>query len=218
MDARRSEHDSVKPRFILITPVIDDATAFAPVLAAACGAADIAGVVLRLKRTADSELLEKIRLLAPGVHRVGAALVLEDLVHLVGPANADGAHVTNGEAIAAARAALKGDHILGAGRLDSRHDSMTAGEGGADYVLFGEPDGNGRRPTMPSLTERVTWWAEVFIVPCVAYAGRIEEIGPLVRSGADFIALGEEVVWNAKDIAAALTTANLGLDAAELVS
>jgi thiamine-phosphate pyrophosphorylase len=219
MDARRGEPESIRPRFILITPIVEDATAFAPSLAAACGAADVAGVVVRLKQSADAELLEKIRTLAPGVHRVGAALLLEDLVHLVNPANADGAHVTKSDAAAAARGALKGDHILGAGRLESRHDAMTAGESGSDYVLFGEPDAGGRRPTMPSLTERVTWWAEVFVIPCVAYAARVDEIAPLVRAGADFIALGEEVVWSTADgPAAALAAASVHLEVPERVS
>ncbi|MEX2129550.1 MAG: thiamine phosphate synthase [Xanthobacteraceae bacterium] len=218
MDAR-SEQEAIRPRLILTTPIIEDAAAFAPSLAAACGAADVAGVVLRLKTAGDAELLEKIRALAPGVHRVGAALILEDLVQLVNTVNADGAHITKSDALAAARGALKGDHILGAGRLESRHDAMTAGESGADYVLFGEPDANGRRPTMPSLTERVTWWAEVFIIPCVAYAAHIDEIAPLVRAGADFIALGDEVIWGtAEDPAAALAAASVYLGVAERVS
>jgi thiamine-phosphate pyrophosphorylase len=72
---------------------------------------------------------------------------------------------------------------------------------------------------MPSLTERVTWWAEVFVIPCVAYAAHVEEIAPLVRAGADFIALGEEVVWNAADgPVAALTAASVHLEVAERVS
>jgi thiamine-phosphate pyrophosphorylase len=217
MDAR-TDQDSVKPRFILITPIIEDAAAFAPSLAAACAAADVAGVVLRLKKASDEELLASIRTAAPGVHRVGAALILDELPHLVLPANADGAHISDSEAVAAARGALKGDHILGAGRLATRHDAMTAGESGADYVLFGEPDADGRRPTMPSLTERVTWWAEVFIIPCVAYAARKDEIGPLVRAGADFIALGEEVVWSAAEgPAAALSAASVHLGIPERV-
>lgn len=218
MDARRNEQEFIKPRIILRTPLIEDPGAFTPALAAACGAGDVAGVILRLPPLGETDTLERIAVLAPGVHRVGAALLLENLAPLVTPANADGAHITDSETLATVRSELKGDHILGAGRLSSRHDAMTAGESGADYVLFGEPDTSGWRPTMPSLTERVTWWAEVFVIPCVAYAARIDEIAPLVRAGADFIALGEEIVWNAAEgPAAAMAAAAKHLDVGELV-
>ena len=40
----------------------------------------------------------------------------------------------------------------------------------------------GKRPALPAIVERVTWWAELFVVPCVAYAARLEEIEPLVRA------------------------------------
>ena len=39
---------------------------------------------------------------------------------------------------------LKPDRIAGVGGLSTRHDSMVAGETGADYVLFGEPDAQRR--------------------------------------------------------------------------
>ena len=39
---------------------------------------------------------------------------------------------------------------------------MLAAEAGADYVMFGEPDGTGARPAFAAIEERVAWWAEVF--------------------------------------------------------
>ena len=47
---------------------------------------------------------------------------------------------------------------------------MLAAESGADYVMFGEPDADGARPPFEAIVERVEWWAEVFQIPCVAYA------------------------------------------------
>jgi thiamine-phosphate pyrophosphorylase len=70
---------------------------------------------------------------------------------------------------------------------------MVAGEAGADYVMFGEPDPAGRRPSFEAIAERVAWWAELFEIPCVAWAERIEEVDELCAAGADFIALGEAV-------------------------
>ena len=56
---------------------------------------------------------------------------------------------------------------------------MVAGEAGADYVLFGEPDSEGDRPATEAILERVAWWAELFEPPCVAYAATLEEVAHL---------------------------------------
>ena len=66
---------------------------------------------------------------------------------------------------------LKPDRIAGVGGLSTRHDSMAAGEAGADYVLFGEPDAQRQRPSVEAIAERLQWWAELFEPPCVGFAG-----------------------------------------------
>ena len=68
---------------------------------------------------------------------------------------------------------------------------MLAGESGADYVMFGEPDRRGSRPAFEAILERVGWWAEVFEPPCVGYAAGLDEVAPLAQAGADFVALGD---------------------------
>jgi thiamine-phosphate pyrophosphorylase len=91
---------------------------------------------------------------------------------------------------------------------------MLASEAGADYVMFGEPDHNGRRPIFEELLERLTWWAELFEIPCVAYAAGTHEVAPLSRTGADFIALGDWI-WSAPEGAAkAIAAAAASLDEA----
>jgi thiamine-phosphate pyrophosphorylase len=115
---------------------------------------------------------------------------------------------------AAALSLLKPEWIAGAGGLRSRHDAMLAGEAGADYVMFGEPDRAGRRLDFEELQERLTWWAELFEIPCVAYAVGEDEIAPLSRTGADFIALGDWI-WSAPEGAAkAIAAAAASLDKA----
>ena len=60
--------------------------------------------------------------------------------------------------------------------------------------MFGEPDAGGARPSAEYTLERVAWWAEIFNVPCVAYAGSLDEVGPLAEARAEFVALAD-VVW-----------------------
>ena len=80
------------------------------------------------------------------------------------------------------------------GGLTTRHDSMAAGELGADYVLFGEPDASGQRPSMEAIAERLQWWDELFEPPCVGFAVSREEAGEFASAGADFVLVGD-FIW-----------------------
>jgi len=91
--------------------------------------------------------------------------------------------------------ALKPDRIAGVGGLATRHESMAAGEAGADYVLFGEPDPHGERPSQEAIAERLQWWAELFEPPCVGYATSRQDVDAFVLAGADFI-LVDDLVWS----------------------
>jgi len=68
---------------------------------------------------------------------------------------------------------------------------MAAGEAGADYVLFGEPDASGQRPSLEAIAERLQWWAELFEPPCVGFAASREEISEFAAAGADFVLVGD---------------------------
>jgi thiamine-phosphate pyrophosphorylase len=113
---------------------------------------------------------------------------------LVARGGADGAHLTGIETMADALPTLKPDRIAGVGGLATRHDSMAAGEAGADYVLFGEPDARGQRPSTEAIAERLQWWAELFEPPCVGFAGSREEAREFAVAGADFVLVGD-FIW-----------------------
>jgi thiamine-phosphate pyrophosphorylase len=183
------------PRLYLVTPRIEAAPAFIEPLEAALSAGDVAAVLLRLADGDERSLINRAKALCPVVQKRGAALVLDGHADLAARAGADGAHLTGIDAFLAAVDRLKPERIAGAGGLSNRHDAMLAAEADADYVMFGESDASGTRPSFAAIEERVGWWAEVFESPCVAYAAALEEMAPLVAAGADFIALGE-FVWH----------------------
>ncbi|MBV9558782.1 MAG: thiamine phosphate synthase [Pseudolabrys sp.] len=188
------------PRLYLVTPPIVDAAAFAPQLTAALGASDIAAVLVRLADADERTLINRVKLLAPVAQDRGAAVLLDGHQELVARSGADGAHLRGLDAFSAALEQLKPDRIAGAGQIETRHDAMIAAESGADYLMFGSPD------EAPDVTrERVAWSAEVFELPCVAFASSAEAIAPLVAAGADFIAL--DYVWTASDVAASVAEA-----------
>lgn len=181
-------------RLTLVTPPLGDAGAIADDLAAALNATDVAAVLLRLADGEERALIERIERLRILVQSNGAALLLDGHADLVARTQADGAHLTGTEAFMAAAPALKPKHIAGCGGLTTRHDAMLAAESGADYVMFGEPDRDGRRPSFEAVLERVAWWSEVLTIPCVGYAANLDEATALAQAGADFVAL-DPAIW-----------------------
>jgi thiamine-phosphate pyrophosphorylase len=179
------------PRLYLVTPPLGDPTAFLRDLAPVLEAGDIAALLLRLEPADERTLINRAKSVAAVVQRREVALLLDGRHELAARASADGAHLFGIAALTEAIGALKPDRIAGAGGLRSRHDAMLAGEAAADYVMFGDPDRGGGRPPLEAVTERLTWWSELFESPCVGYAGSSDEIAPLAQAGADFITLGE---------------------------
>ena len=195
------------PRLYLITPRIADWAAYPLLFEAAMASCDVACVLLRISAAAAAK--ERIvRKLAPLLQQHGVACLVADDPQWAVRVNADGVHLDGGgERLQSALRALKPGHIVGAGGLPTRDAAMTAGEAGADYVMFG-----GGAETHAQIVERVAWWAEIFNVPCVGYAHDLASIGDLARAGADFIALGDAVFADPRGAAAALR------DAARLIA
>jgi thiamine-phosphate pyrophosphorylase len=192
------------PRLYLATPELDDPSLFAVQLPGLLAAADVAAVLVRLRETDQRTMISRIKALAPAVQDKGAALLLDGRVELVARAGADGAHLTGIADMEDALPSLKPDRIAGVGGLTTRHDSMAAGEAGADYVLFGEPDAEGARPSAEAIAERLQWWEELFEPPCVGFAISREEAGEFAAAGADFVLVGDFVWADPRGAAAAL--------------
>ena len=201
------------PRLYLVAP--QDPAGLANQLAEALGAADIAAVLLRLPETDDGARVNHVKALAPTVQNKGAALLLDGHPELAARAGADGSHLSGIDALKNTIATLKPALIAGCGGLETRHDAMVAAETGADYVMFGDPDASGGRPSFEAIAQRVAWWAEVFEIPCVAFAASLEEVEPLAAAGADFIAVGDCVFGAGHGAAAAVADASRRLAIAE---
>jgi thiamine-phosphate pyrophosphorylase len=204
---RSEDANARRPRLYLVSPALEDPRAFGAALSDAFGAADFAALLLRLAPSDERTKINRIKALAPAVQKAEAALILDGHPELVAKSGADGAHLSGVDAFMEAVEQLKPDWIAGAGGLFTRHDAMLAAEKNADYVMIGDPHGRGHRQPFDDVLDRVSWWAEVFQVPCVAYAARLEEVAPLAQAGADFIALGDFVFADPDRIAANVTAA-----------
>ncbi len=123
-----------------------------------------------------------------------AALIADD-ASLARQLRADGVHLSwakdQAERFAEAREILGERFLIGVDAGRSRDDAMTLGEAGADYIAFGIPPHVEDRATAAQRQEDlVTWWSELFEIPCVAFdAADAGAAARLARSGADFVAV-----------------------------
>ncbi len=190
-------------RLYLITPPVLPA-GFADTLAAALDAGDVASLQLRLKDAAPDAVARAVETLMPVAHARDVAFILNDDAALAARLGCDGAHLGQSDGDhAGARMLLEGK-ILGITCHASRHLAMTAGEMGADYVAFGAffPTDTKRTEHVAD-TDLLEWWSDVMEIPSVAIGGiTAANCAPLVRAGADFLAV-VGAVWNHPDGAAA---------------
>lgn len=198
-------------RLYLITPRALDPVAFSRTLEDALAGGDVAAVQLRLKNASDTEVLRIGAALKPIVQSAGAAFILNDRPDLAAKLDADGVHVGQGDAsYAEARAALGAERIVGATAHNSRHLAMEAAEAGADYVAFGAfyPTDT-KAPAHWAEPEILEIWQQTSTTPCVAIGGiTIDNAGPLVRAGADFLAIANGIWGHAEGPRAAVAAFN----------
>lgn len=142
-----------------------------------------------------------------------AALLLDDPA-MAKSLGADGVHLglkANGEAplaeLKAARASLLTNYIAGAEAGAMRDAAMQLGEAGADYVAFSRDSSvTDKIEARDKQIALISWWAEIFEVPCVGFdADTPEDAAALRDAGADFVALHVAASDNPADITARVT-------------
>ena len=204
-------------RLYLITPQAIDLKRFPDLMAAALDAGDVGAVQLRLKDLEDDALKRAIDPLRPVVQSRNVAFLINDRPDLAVAHGCDGAHVGQSDTPATVARKILGDLTMGVTCHDSRDLAMTAGEQGADYVAFGAffptTTKDAKFCAKPDL---LAWWSELMELPCVAIGGiTAANCAPLVRAGANFLAV-VGAVWNHPDgPAAGVRAMNAAIAAAQ---
>jgi len=194
-----------KCRLYLITPPEIELATFANTLASALNGGDVACLQLRLKGAEDAAFRAAIETLMPICHERDVAFIVNDRPDLAAECGADGVHIgaDDGE-YETARELLGAEAAIGISCYDSRHRAMEAGEAGADYVAFGAfyPT-TSKTPRSRAEPEILDWWRELTVVQSVAIGGiTADNCAPLVKAGADFLAV-IAAVWDHPEGAAA---------------
>ena len=181
-------------RLYLITPPQIDLASFADRLAAALDAGPVGCVQLRLPG-ADAEMLARAaERLLPIVQGRDIAFLLSGAAEQAKRLGFDGVHLERAAEVRAARRALGDQANIGVSCGSNAQQALDAGDDGADYVSFG--------PFFPAAgtavaeLETLAWWGRVMTVPSVAIGGiNAQNCAPLVRAGADFLAV-IAAVWD----------------------
>lgn len=192
-----------RPQIYLVSPPELDPELFPDRLAAVLDATDIACLRIALATSDEDRILRAGDALRQVAHARDVAVVIERHILLAERLGLDGVHLTDGaRSVRKVRKDMP-DAIIGAHCGTTRHEGLTAGEAGADYVCFGPigttPLGDGSRAEF----DLFEWWSEIIEVPVVAEgaltAELVEKFGPVT----DFFAIGEEI-WSQDNPTAAL--------------
>lgn len=195
--------ETERPQLYLVTPPAFDLDIFPARLAAVLDSAEIACLRLSLATRDEDAILRAGDAVREIAHARDVAVVIENHILMVERLGLDGVHLTDGaRSVRKVRKDLP-DAIIGAACGKTRHEGISAGEAGADYVSFGPvgetPLGDGSRAEF----DLFQWWSEMIEVPVVAEgaltADLVAKLGPVT----DFFAVGEEI-WTTEDPVAAL--------------
>jgi thiamine-phosphate pyrophosphorylase len=193
------------PQLYLITPPQFELETFPTQLASVLDTHDIACVRLALATKDESDVSRVADALREITHARDVALVISDHIQLVGRLGLDGVHLQDGaRTVRHARKELNEDAIVGSFCGTSRHDGMSAGEAGADYVSFGPVQASTLGDGSFAEMDLFQWWSEVIEVPIVAEGAldiaMVRSLAPVT----DFFGFGAEI-WGTDDPSATLT-------------
>ena len=182
------------PQIYLISPPSIEASRFPGLLSSCLDAVPVACVRLALAGSDETALGRSADLCREVCHAHDVALVIDTHVALAERHGLDGVHLLDGaRSVARVRKALGDDAIVGTSCGNSRHDGMTAGELGADYVSFGPVAETALGDGRLAETELFEWWSQMIEVPVVAEGALTEDRIRTLAPFSDFFGIGDEI-------------------------
>ena len=192
------------PQLYLISPPDFDLSEFPSRLARVLDARDTACVRLALGTRDEDRICRAADALREVTHARDVALVIDSHFVLAERLGLDGVHLVDGaRSVRKARKALGADAIVGAFCGASRHDGISAGEAGCDYISFGPVGASALASAERAETDLFAWWSEMIELPVVAEGGLDPELVNSLSGITDFFGVGSEI-WEAEDPVSAL--------------
>jgi thiamine-phosphate pyrophosphorylase len=181
-------------QIFLVAPADGDGPSCLLKLDEALSAAPVAAVLIPRGKRSEGGYKAVVKAVVGRAQGAGVAVLIEGDPGLVRMLGVDGLHVEGGvNEVKAATSALKPDFIVGAGQIASRHDAMSKGELGPDYIFFGPLSG----ARDPEQREMARWWAEIMEIPSVL-SDPAATPESATAEGGEFIGLGDSL-WTAPE-------------------
>lgn len=194
-----------QPQIYLITPPEFELSSFPAQLAAVLDGHEVACVRLALSTLEEDRVARAADAVREVTTERDIALTITDHIQLADRLALDGVHLTDGaRSVRKARKALGDDAIVGAYCGNSRHDAMTAGEIGADYIAFGPASETALGTGEPAPADLFAWWSEMIELPVVAEGALTPDAITTLSPITDFFGIGPEI-WSTKNPTDTLT-------------
>jgi len=134
------------------------------------------------------------------VQAAGLACLIDNDIDMAERLGADGVHIAaDADLYARARGRLGESANIGVGCGTDRDAAMRLAELGADYVAFGLETASEhltKAEAIDQCAQRIAWWSEIFVVPCVAWnVDDPEQAARFAALGADFVA-PSKAIWH----------------------
>ncbi len=160
---------------------------------------------------------EAVRGIVQDIQSRDIAVLIDERPETAQELGADGVHLAQGDDLPgryeAARSLLGDQAIVGVEISSSRHDAMTFAEQGADYIAFTGEDSDADRDDGAALLSMISWWSDLFEVPCVALLpGDPAKAAECSRRGADFISIDLDALAETGSAIAELKAFGAALD------
>lgn len=184
--------------YLISPPVIENLAEYLKLLEEIANTGAVASFQLRLKNIENRDIAKLGKPIFELLQAAGVACIMNDHARLARDTHADGVHLGQSDGtIAEARSVLSKDAIIGVTCHASRHLAMQAAEKGADYVAFGAFFDTPTKATEHRADlDKLNWWQQMMEIPCVAIGGiNAQNALPIIKAGADFIAVSS-CVWN----------------------
>jgi thiamine-phosphate pyrophosphorylase len=194
-----------RPQITLITPPHVSLETFPAILAQVMDATPIACLRLSLASRDEDHIARVADALREVSHARDIPIVIDRHVLMVERLGLDGVHLPDGaRAVRKLRADLGKDAIIGAYCGQTRHEGMSAGEAGADYVAFGPIGASALGDGAVADMDLFQWWSEIVEVPIIAEGGLTPDLVKAFAPFTDFFAIGDEI-WATDDPLTALS-------------
>ena len=199
-----AEHEKETPQIYLITPPAFELSVFGPQLSAILDDTEIACVRLAMTSQDESTLLRAGDQIREIVHARDIPLVIDTHLKLVEQLGLDGVHLNDGaRSVRYTRKELGDDVVIGTFCGPSRHEGMSAGESGADYISLGPVSETNLGDGSLAETETFEWWSQMIELPVVAESVVTPEAIERLAPYTDFFAIGPEI-WGEENPQTAL--------------